>query len=138
MDTVWRDNLDKTRQPLKNQVKRRALQESEVQARKVSFFSYMPALLVALLKDIFDPLLGWIPGLGMVVTLCFSLAIFFLLMLAGSSQSYSLSKKGMTLGIQALVESFPLLNFLPIGTVTIMWMYLKDKKLSEKEMSLRA
>lgn len=112
----------------------------ETTYRHVSFFSYMPALAVALLKDLLDlALIGSLPGIGTVITFCFSLAIFFLLLLAGSGKSYPLSRKGKLLLVGTIVEGVLFgLNFLPIETITVYLIYRGDKKSGQKEAVLRA
>ena len=98
--------------------------------KPVSFLKYLPALMVAILKDLLDlVLIGSLPGIGTIVTFTFSLLIFFLLMLSGSSKSYSTSKKGMILLGGTLTEGILFgLNFLPIETLTVLAIYFGDKR----------
>lgn len=97
---------------------------------RVKFSKYVPALAVALFKDILDlVLIGSLPGIGTVVTLIFSMLIFMLLMLSGSSHKYPMQKKGVMLLLGTLTESFFFgLNFLPIETLTVLAIYWSDKK----------
>lgn len=103
--------------------------------RQVSLLSYAPALLAAILKDILDLVFGWIPGIGAIITLCFSLMIFFLLLLAGSGGKwqYSLARKGGFLLVGTAIESVPVLSvILPLETFTVYLIYRADRKAAEK------
>jgi hypothetical protein len=104
------------------------------QEKPVSFLKYLPALMVALLKDLLDlVLIGSLPGVGTVVTFVFSLLIFLLLLLSGSSKKYSTSKKSMILLAGTLTEGMLFgLNFLPIETLTVLAIYIGDKKSQKK------
>lgn len=136
MDEVWKDNLQAAQQSSR----KRAASSQEAVMRKVSFFSYMPAFAVALLKDLLDlVLIGSLPGIGTIITVCFSLLIFFLLMLNGSGKKYSLTKKSLLLAGGAIVEGiFFGLNFLPIETMTVFLIYHGDKKASKHEAVVHA
>lgn len=140
MDAGWKNNLEMARQASKGRRDQSFTEEVSVRKRNVSFFSYMPALLVALMKDILDLVfIGSLPGIGTIVTFCFSLLIFFLLMLAGSGTSYSLARKGALLLAGTLAEGVLFgLNFLPIETITIFLIYRGDKRASKKQYSLQA
>lgn len=100
------------------------------QRKTASFLAYVPALLVALVKDLLDlVLLGSLPGIGTILTFVFSLVIFLLLMIPGSSGSYRTRKKGVMLLGGTLIEGvFFGLNFLPIETLTVLAIYMVEKK----------
>lgn len=137
MADTWeqqRDDLDAARQASGYRSKQSAEAEVPSQRRNVSFFSYMPALAAALLKDVLDLMfIGSFPGLGTIITFCFSILIFFLLMLAGSGQNYTLTKKGMLLLAGTAVEGIAFgLNFLPIETITVFLIYRGDKKANKE------
>lgn len=140
MDTAWKDDLETARQSSRNRTMRSDTIHQALVARHVSFFSYMPALLIALMKDLLDlTFIGSLPGIGTVVTFCFSILIFFLLMLAGSGQNYTLAKKGLLLLVGTVAEGILFgLNFLPIETMTVFLIYRGDKKAGKKEISLQA
>lgn len=137
MDVALKDNLEAARSIRSGQSR---VKNPPLEYRHVSIFSYMPALFVAALKDVLDfMLIGSLPGLGSVITFCFSLFIFFLLLMAGSGQKYSLTKKGIVLLIGTAAEGFLFgLNFLPLEVITVVIIYMKDKQASKSEVVLRA
>jgi Zn-dependent membrane protease YugP len=93
--------------------------------------TYIGAFLTALLKDLLDfTLIGSLPGIGTIITICFSLLILFFLVLAGASRkSYNLTKKGLLLLLGTGAEGLLFgLNFLPIETLTVYAIYRMDKK----------
>lgn len=137
MDAALKDNLEAARQTRKQGA---VVKHQSENAQQVSFSSYFPPFMVALLKDILDfTLIGSLPGLGSVVTFCFSILIFFLMMMAGSKSKYSLSKKGVTLMIGTAAEGFLFgLNFLPIETITVLFIYKQDKNAGNSKATLVA
>jgi hypothetical protein len=104
------------------------------------FFLYVPALLIALLKDLLDFIfIGSLPGLGTVVTLICSIGILLFLLIP---QIFSQKKVGplrvlRSLGLvmlATLAEFFPGLNFFPIETGAVLLVFVIDNK----ELFLRA
>lgn len=114
--------------------------EEETINYTVSIFRYMPAFMVAFLKDILDFIgIGSLPAIGTVITFCFSLLIFFLLMLAGSSQRYRLIKDGLLLLGGTMVEGlFFGLNLLPLETLTVWIIYRLNKNTGRKKFTFEA
>ncbi len=97
--------------------------------RKVTLLSYAPMLVAALLKDLLDLTgIGSFPGIGTIVTFCFSILIFFLALLNGSFRGRLKYRKALVLIIGTLVEAVGFgLNFLPLETLTVLAMYSVDK-----------
>lgn len=120
------------------QSKKRNVEDAE--RKKPSLIAYAPALIVALLKDLLDlALLGSFPGIGTVVTVCFSVLIFLLLLLTRSNSklvdSRFLIRAGLILILGSVAEGFIFgLNFLPIETLTVFVIYLLDRNLSDKQI----
>lgn len=141
MDATWKDNFEAAKREARRQSQQRIEKEQVVLGRPVSFFSYMPALGAAILKDLLDLIfmIGPLFFIGTIVTFCFSLLIFFLLMLSDTKQKHSLTKKGLILLIGTLTEGlFFGLNLLPIETMTVLFIYFMDRRASKKEVSLSA
>ncbi|MDD5083867.1 MAG: hypothetical protein PHT88_02920 [Candidatus Moranbacteria bacterium] len=140
MDATWNEKLKATQREARRQSQGHLTKGQVVSGRPVSFFSYMPALCVAILKDLLDLVfIGSLPGLGTIITLCFSILIFFLLMLSGSGQRYSLAKKSLILLIGTLTEGVLIgINMLPIETMTVLFIYFIDKKASKSRVELEA
>ncbi len=105
-----------------------------------SFLLYLPVMMVALLKDLLDLAIGWIPGVGFLLAVCFGFLLFMLLFIIRANKSLInsrfLIKMGMVFLVGTLIESIPLLNFLPIETTVIYVIYWLDKHLSEKQIKL--
>ena len=101
---------------------------------------YIPALFVAILKDLLDFVgIGSLPAIGSVVTIICSIFIFFMMLLAGGSKKRKAAKallKGpmgrfLLLGAGTLAELLFGLNFLPIETAVVSgayWMLLLERK----------
>lgn len=95
------------------------------------------ALTFAILKDIIDLALGWIPGVGTVITLCTSLlilAIFLFMLASGGASGWRASRKaGIMRGAKArifftlfggtLFEIIIGLNIFPIETFSVLLAY---------------
>ena len=101
---------------------------------------FLLAFFAALLKDISDfALIGSFPGWGTVISICCSIFIFFVLLLAGAGGKRN-AIKGMVKKILAmlfgtLVELLPGLNFMPVETIVVVYIYfivLGERK-SEEE-----
>jgi hypothetical protein len=140
MDAALKSNLSAAQKASRDRANQSTVKTPAAQARNVSFSSYTPALIVALLKDTLDLILiTSLPGIGTVLTFCFSILIFFLLMMAGSGTSYSLARKDMILAMGTIAEAvFFGLNLLPIETMTVLFIYHSDKKASKREARLQA
>ena len=111
------------------------------QTRETSptLFVYAPALGVAFFKDILDlTFITSLPVIGFALTACFSLLIFLLLLLTRSNSklidSRFLIKFALVLIVASLVESIPILAFLPLETAVILLIYWMDKHLSEEQI----
>lgn len=111
-----------------------------VKENKPGLIGYSPIFSVALFKDMLDlALVGSFPGVGTLVTFCFSLLIFVMLLLTRSNKklidSRFLLRWVVTLILGSMVEGFIFgLNFLPIETITILVIYLMDKHLSNEQI----
>lgn len=135
MDAVWKDNLEIDR-AIAPQRKTPSQTKNKKPARQVSFLSYIPLFLVAILKDTLDLLLGWIPGLGAIISFCFGVLIFMLLLLMGSGslRRRGLAKKGLLLVIATMVGSILVVSmFMPEEMLAVIGMYILDKVAAKKE-----
>jgi hypothetical protein len=106
---------------------------------------YVPAVFVALLKDLLDFIgVGSLPAIGTVITIICSIFIFFMMLLVGGSKKGRAAKaflKGpggrfLLLGTGAMVEMLFGINFLPIETLVVLvayWMLLMERKESESK-----
>jgi hypothetical protein len=108
---------------------------------KPSWLLYMIVGVFALLKDMLDIVFGVFPGLGTVVSLTlgfgFSVIIFLLLSIfdrsgAGSGKNRAVAKqftrRFITLLGTLLVDILPIVNFLPVTTLSIMILYWLAKR----------
>lgn len=105
---------------------------------KPSMMLYLGVSMIALLKDLLDFVgVGSIPGIGTIVTACFTFLIWVLLFVFDNSLKGT--RKNMTL-IRGLVviafgaiEAFGFgLNFLPIETVMVIVLYQLAKRAWKK------
>lgn len=109
-------------------------------ASRPTFFSYAHIFIIALLKDLLDLTgIGSLPGIGTVVTFCFALLIFLLLLFAKTNRklidSRFVLRMGIILLLGSMTEGFAFgLNFLPIETLTIFIIYFMDRNLSDKQI----
>lgn len=112
----------------------------ETKASQPTLFAYAPALMVALLKDLLDLVgIGSLPAIGTVITICFSLLIFLLLLLTRANHKLIdarfIIKMGVVLLLGSIVEGFAFgLNFLPIETIVILIIYLMDKHFNDEQI----
>lgn len=118
-----------------------AVKNQEVaEESKPSIWRYTPALLVATLKDLLDLIgLGSLPLLGTAVTICFSILIFLLLLLAKTNSTLTDSRFAIRRAIIFLVgitvEAFAFgLNLFPIEILTVYAIYWLDKHLSAEQI----
>lgn len=116
---VLRNQQTKTQQS-------RSLQESTV-----NFFLYLPAMAVAMFKDILDfVFIGSLPVIGTVITAGLSFLIFALLYLTGSKNQTS--RRVIVLGLTTLVEGVLFgINFFPLETAAVFVIYYLDRNSSE-------
>lgn len=116
---VLRNRQTKTRQS-------RSLQESTV-----SLFLYLPAMAVAMFKDLLDfVFIGSLPVIGTVITAGLSFLIFALLFLTGSKNQTS--RRVIVLGLTTIVEGiFFGINFFPLETAAVFVIYYLDRNSSE-------
>ncbi len=106
-----------------------------------SIILYGGLVCIALLKDLLDlALVGSLPGIGSVVTLCFGFLIWILMFVFDRSGGRSNNKiaRSLTLLGFSMVESFGFgLNFLPIETVTVIALYIMTRSAWKKEEERR-
>lgn len=108
--------------------------------RSVSLLAYVGPLIIAGLKDLLDlVLVGSLPGLGTVMTFCLYLLIFMLFILSEHATARSkvvfLMQAGGALFFGTAVEGLMVgLNFLPIGLGLIFGIYLREKRLSLRQV----
>ena len=99
---------------------------------------YMFAIGAGLFKDILDfGFLGSLPVVGTVLTICASIFIFMMMILAGTSKKHksfkgSIKKGGMLIG-GTIVEILFGINFLPVETLTAGLLYFTDLSERSKE-----
>ena len=106
-------------------------------AVKPSFMLYLGLALVALLKDLLDLVgVGSLPGIGTVITLCFSFLIWILMTMfdkSGGKQNNQIARS-LVLLFLSLLEAIGFgLNFLPIETLTVIALYVMAKSAAKKE-----
>lgn len=110
---------------------------------------YMIALMFAIAKDLIDFVgVGSLPALGTVISICCSIMIFLLMLLAGSSGKARFAKKYMNKFIVLIAGTLAEavlfgLNFLPIETATVIVIYImvlverkQEKESEDKEKAL--
>lgn len=101
---------------------------------KPSAFLYLGVSMIALLKDLLDFAgVGSLPGIGFVVTACFTFLIWMLLFLFDQSsqgaKSNTLIIRGLVILGFGLVEAVGFgLNFLPIETTMVIVLYQLARK----------
>jgi hypothetical protein len=104
---------------------------------KPSFMLYLGLFFIAFLKDLLDFVgLGSLPGVGTVVTLCFSFLIWMLMTLFDRSGGKSNNKmaRGLVLFFLTMIEGVLFgLNFLPIESLTVIALYMMARSAAKKE-----
>jgi len=110
--------------------------------RKPSATLYGGVAAVALLKDMLDlVMIGSLPGIGTIITICFTFLIWIILAVLDRSSSGSGNRqitRGLILGAVAAVEGLGFgLNFLPIETLTVILLYMLAYKAYFKAMRNR-
>lgn len=121
------------RREVKNQL---AQTQTKFTGEKPSFVLYTFLFILALLKDLLDLAgVGSLPGIGTVVTLCFTFLIWTLLTVfdrSGGKQNIKMTR-GLILVAVGLVEGIGFgLNFLPIQTLTIVALYQLARRAQRK------
>jgi len=112
----------------------------QVQEDKATFYQYSPLFMLAGLKDALDlVLVGSLPVIGTIVTLCFAVAMFFVLMFSKTNRQLSdnrlLLRLGLVLLLGSMAEGFIFgINFLPMESITVLVMFLMDKSFSDKQI----
>ncbi len=102
----------------------------------VSLIAYAGPLMIAGFKDLLDlVLIGSLPGVGTVLTLCLYLLIFMLFILSEHAtarpKAVFLMQAGGALFFGTAVEGLMVgLNFLPIGLGLVFGIYLREKRIS--------
>lgn len=98
---------------------------------------YLGLAAIALLKDLLDFTgIGSLPGIGTVVTLCFSFLIWILMTVFDRSggKSNRVMGRSLVLLFASLVEAIGFgLNFLPIETLTVVVLYMMARKAAKQE-----
>ncbi len=102
---------------------------------------YFLALLAGILKDLLDFVgIGSLPAIGTVISICISIFIGFMMLLAGSSGKRKIvkgvMKRYLTLIGGTIAELLFGLNFLPIETIMVIAIYimvLAERKQAEAE-----
>ncbi|EKE25140.1 MAG: hypothetical protein ACD_5C00274G0001 [uncultured bacterium] len=105
---------------------------------------YVAAMGAAILKDGSDlVLIGSLPGIGTVISICASIFIFMMMLLVGAGEKRKMAmgilKKGMIIFAGTLLEFIPGLNFVPIETLTIFVVYcmtLSERKHSQNDLKV--
>lgn len=106
--------------------------------RKPSATLYGGVAAIALLKDMLDlAMIGSLPGIGTIVTICFTFLIWILLAVfdrSGGSKNLQITR-GLVLAGVAAVEGLGFgLNFLPIQTFTVIFLYYKAQQAYRESM----
>ena len=102
-------------------------------------FPYMLAFFSALLKDISDfVLIGSLPGVGTVLSICCSIFIVMMMLIVGAGEKKKVAgtwvKKIITLSGGTILEMLPVIDFIPVETLTVGGLYLMtlvDRKNSQ-------
>jgi hypothetical protein len=110
---------------------------------------YMIALVFAIGKDLIDFVgVGSLPAIGTIISICCSIMIFLLMLLAGSGGKRKFAKKYMNKFIVLIAGTLAEavlfgLNFLPIETATVIIIYImvlaerkQEKEAEDKERAL--
>ena len=110
---------------------------SKFTGTKPSTMLYLGLSCIALLKDLLDFTgVGSFPGIGTVVTICFSFLIWMLMTLFDRSGGKNSTKmaRGLVLMFFSLVEAVGFgLNFLPLETFTVVILYMMARSAWKKE-----
>lgn len=128
------NDVQRARQVTRNVRRDVSTKDAKFAGEKPSAFLYLGVGMVALLKDLLDLVgVGSLPGIGFVVTFCFTFLIWMLLTLFDQSSQGTKSNIQMTRGLVllsfGLVEALGFgLNFLPIETTMVIVLYHLARK----------
>lgn len=128
------NDVQRARQVTRNVRRDVNVKDVKFTGEKPSAFLYLGVAMIALLKDLLDLVgIGSLPGIGTVVTICFSFLIWMLLFLFDKSSQGARSNIQLTRGLVllgfGLVEAVGFgLNFLPIETTMVIVLYHLAKK----------
>jgi hypothetical protein len=99
---------------------------------KPSFFLFSLLGILALFKDMLDLIgLGSLPGIGTIVTAGFSLTMFLLLLVFDRSGGRANRRmmQGLIVTAGGLIEGLGfIINFLPLQTLTVIFLYLVARR----------
>ncbi len=118
---------------------------SRMTGERPSWILYMVVGVFALFKDLTDLIFGFIPGIGLAIAivfgLCFSTMIYLLLLVfdrsggAGNLRSSQLFVKRLLVLLGAtVVDMVPLIGFLPVTTLSVMFLYWAAKRSWKKSI----
>jgi len=111
-----------------------SLEKARFTGEKPSLFLYGGVGMIALLKDLLDLIgIGSLPGIGTIITICFTFLIWILLAVFVSSsrgtRSNMMITRGLVVIFLGMVEALGFgLNFLPIETAMVFVMYQLARK----------
>src|SRR3990167_1055209 len=112
--------------------------DTKFTGEKPSAMLYLGVSMIALLKDLLDFVgVGSLPGIGFVVTACFSFLIWILLVVFDNSSKGTRHNmmliRGLVVIAFAAIEGFAFgLNFLPIETMMVLVLYYLARKAWKK------
>ncbi len=106
---------------------------------RAKIIQYAPALPFAILKDVLDiPGIASLPGVGTVIGIACSFAIFMILFFGRVNKklvdSRFLLRMAISMICTTLIEFLPGINFLPVQTFTVLAIYVMDKHLTDKQI----
>ncbi len=92
---------------------------------KIALFPFAIMLALALMKDIID-FIDW-GILGTVLNIIPIMGILLLVSITGGSLRTFISKRKYLIGSGAALEFIPIIGFLPLWTLTVLWLYLDGR-----------
>jgi len=107
---------------------------TEIGNQSSNFAFYLMLLIIALIKDIFEIVLGLIPFVSLltfVVSIPLTVLIYILLIVSKKLGAWRLAASG----VSQLLDAIPFLNFLPITTIMVLILMLTDKSKIGKKVS---
>lgn len=115
-------------QKLRNKERDKQTEISSEQTQKKStnsvFFGI--ALSLSIIKDIIDALSLGI--LGTIINIIVIGLIIIVAIYSGQSVKEILNKRKLVIGSSAVIEFIPFVSILPVWTISIIWMWLEDRK----------
>ncbi len=129
----------------RRQAQQQIIGEAEMKAEtlketKPTLFAYSAPFAIAILKDLLDFVaIGSLPAIGTIVTICFSIAIFFLLLFSKKNKELDdmrlIIRKAVVPICGTVAEGFIFgLNFLPIETMVVYIIYYMDKHSANEQI----